>query len=177
MDWDLWYLPAKKRIRIESEHKINLLGLMKNNNYNEYYFPLLTRPERIFKFSFIYYSIMITNLFMRFTWAVTISVSGLKALSIPPAWSRFLALVEIFRRAQWIVFRTENEMFQVMRHKEELVRKEKEKVGIGIDDGDGESRDVHYIQTEASTLIVNDENVPRTVSSSVLQGLDCNIRD
>src|SRR5690606_30630679 len=55
-----------------------------------------------------YYWAMISNLIMRFMWTLTLSEAPL-GVNSPYAFATILASVEIFRRAQWNLFRLENE--------------------------------------------------------------------
>eukprot|EP00010_Vexillifera_abyssalis_P008264 CAMPEP_0201545094 /NCGR_PEP_ID=MMETSP0173_2-20130828/1643_1 /ASSEMBLY_ACC=CAM_ASM_000268 /TAXON_ID=218659 /ORGANISM="Vexillifera sp., Strain DIVA3 564/2" /LENGTH=252 /DNA_ID=CAMNT_0047953403 /DNA_START=434 /DNA_END=1192 /DNA_ORIENTATION=- len=68
-------------------------------------FPKGLRQKRLYSWTWVYYFAMVTNFFMRCSWAIAISVNNL----VPPYWSMLMAAVEIFRRAQWLVFRIENE--------------------------------------------------------------------
>jgi len=87
MDWDLGHLSPEGAPR---------------------HFPALLREETFFQ-PFVYYTVMITNLIMRFSWATALSPH----LKLPKSIGTLLALVEIVRRAQWFIFRTENEFFQL----------------------------------------------------------------
>jgi len=107
MDWDLGHFENNRAMATvdplatefaPSSRRINLMVS----------YPLGLRSQRWFPQNWIYYQAIIGNFFMRCSWAIAISPH----LSFPPVWNTILALIEIYRRAQWLVFRTENEFFQ-----------------------------------------------------------------
>jgi hypothetical protein len=67
-------------------------------------FPRGLRPRRLFGNPTVYYVAAVTNLAMRCSWAFGLSVH----IDLPPTWGLFMALVEILRRLQWMVYRVEN---------------------------------------------------------------------
>jgi len=79
-------------------------------------FPMFLREETYFA-PYVYYVVMVTNLIMRFSWATALSPH----LKLPKYIGTLLALVEILRRAQWFVFRTENEFLQVRNKRRKVV--------------------------------------------------------
>jgi EXS family len=100
MDWDLGHWPAK---RADANRR-------RASPATVHRFPPLLRRHRIYPWTWAYYVAIVTNFFMRASWAIAISVQG-----VPPNWGMLMALVEIARRAQWLVFRVENEYLQKAR--------------------------------------------------------------
>jgi hypothetical protein len=66
-------------------------------------FPPFLRQRRAFS-NWFYYWALITNVVMRCTWSLSISM-----FVLPPSTSLLLALLEILRRGQWMILRIEHE--------------------------------------------------------------------
>lgn len=71
--------------------------------------PFMLREKRFYPTCWYYFA-MFSNLLMRFSWATALSPH----LNLPKYVGTIMALIEILRRAQWFIFRTENEFLQKM---------------------------------------------------------------
>jgi hypothetical protein len=112
MDWDLGQLPPRWFSKGSAEELDPLLAQQSMDLTDDTDFPPFLRPKRLFSNPALYYWAMASNLLGRVSWAFAISINFL-----PPVWGPLMALVEILRRAQWMIFRTENEFFQILKSK------------------------------------------------------------
>mmetsp|Transcript_17783 Transcript_17783/g.24763 ORF Transcript_17783/g.24763 Transcript_17783/m.24763 type:complete len:701 (-) Transcript_17783:238-2340(-) len=67
------------------------------------------RPKLLYAYPTVYYTAIATNFAMRLMWTLTISPDSLHLIGDPFILPLVLACVEIIRRAQWNIFRLENE--------------------------------------------------------------------
>lgn len=71
---------------------------------------IILRPMLVYRPRVLYYIAIISNLIMRLMWTLTISPEFLERTSLAPdVFTTLLAIVEIIRRAQWNIYRLENQ--------------------------------------------------------------------
>jgi hypothetical protein len=102
LDWGL--LCAQPDVRKASSHVVNEYDYDVQAARHYHAFPWRLRPRRVFPTP-VYYVAMFVNFWARLSWGLALSVSY---TFIPRALNPLLAIVEIFRRMQWMIFRVEN---------------------------------------------------------------------
>ena len=80
-------------------------SLFQSRAFDSRPFPIFLRPQRLYDYTFFYYFAIVSNFAMRCSWSIALSVNH---VLLPDYWSPLMALVEIVRRSQWLVFRVEN---------------------------------------------------------------------
>ena len=71
-------------------------------------FPFFLRAQRAYSSTGFYYWALISNAIMRCSFAIALTTS------VPYNWGMLMAVVEIFRRAQWILLRVEVKHFELL---------------------------------------------------------------
>lgn len=80
------------------------------------WFKWRLRKNRLYYYTFFYYWAMLSNLFGRMVWALTITPHGVLNGIPAPISTTLLAVIELLRRAQWSLLRLENEYLSNSAH-------------------------------------------------------------